>query len=431
MFMIVIYVFLLKVTYHPALNYELPTPSFQQKNFHKITPVTEKASDVIKFITSKGVAYSVVVKPNVSLDETEYQPYQLISYKLTGENDDRSVYVVPRRAYIDNRLAHEKPKNTLRILAEVHDYAVKSVVACELNGFVSTSIRVIKESTGWVRSHYPSFTHCGMLVQCVGLPEISFVNGTFPNLIYKMYKETFYSVVRSEKPLILDSIETDTTKIKGTVVLCAMMYGHPEKFNHWLTYQKTIGVDKVHLSVEHDFMNNATQLYPFLNESLMKGFVDIEVWEDIVGKRIYYYGKIIKYQDCIFRHMNRFEYLFVYDYDDYFNPMLPDHKDVHYYLNKFFAKSNIGTVHMTWHQMKCAPIEEKCKTLQDGNLTSVLSGPQWYRRSEAKCAHRLKAVVFLHSHSSLVLLSGYLRSTASDKLAYVAHNRYTNKHCSR
>ena len=216
--------------YHPAINYEMPSHSFQQENFHKTTPVTENDFDIIKFITSKGVAYSVVVKPNVSLDETEYQPYRLISYNLTGENDDRSVYVVPRRAHIDNRLAHRKPRNTLLILAEVHNFAVKSVVACELNGFVSTSIRVIKESTGWVRSHRQGYTYCGMLVQCVGLPEISFVNGTFSNLVYKKYKETFYSVVRSEKPLILDSIETDTRALLWFARPC--MVCHPAKFNH-------------------------------------------------------------------------------------------------------------------------------------------------------------------------------------------------------
>ena len=162
---------------------------------------------------------------------------------------------MPRRAYIDNRLAPGKPRNALLILAEIHDYAVKSVVACELNGFVSTSIIIIKENTGWIRSHKRGHTHCCILVQCVGLPENSFINGTIPNLVYKRYKETFYSVVRSEKPFILDSIVTDTTKIKGTVVVCTTMYGHPAKFNHWLTYQKTVGVDKVHLSVEHTFMN--------------------------------------------------------------------------------------------------------------------------------------------------------------------------------
>ena len=107
-------------------------------------------------------------------------------------------------------LLHGKPRNAFLILAEIHDYAVKSVVACELNGFVSTSIRVIKENTGWIRSHKRGYTHCCILVQCVGLPENSFINGTFSNLVYKKYKETFYSVVRSEKPLILDSIETDT-----------------------------------------------------------------------------------------------------------------------------------------------------------------------------------------------------------------------------
>ena len=72
-------------------------------------------------------------------------------------------------------LLHEKPRNALLILAEIHDYAVKSVVACELNGFVSTSIRVIKENTGWIRSHKRGYTHCCILVQCVGLPENSFI----------------------------------------------------------------------------------------------------------------------------------------------------------------------------------------------------------------------------------------------------------------
>ena len=192
-------IFSLKVSYHPAINYQVPTHSFQQEIFHKIAPVTEQTSDITKFIRSKGVAYSDVVTPNVSLDKTEYQPYWLISYKLTGENDDRSVYVVPRRAYIDNRLAPGKPRNVLLILAEVHDYAVKSVVACELNGFVSTSIKIIKEDTHWVRSHKRGYTHCCILVQCVGLPKNSFVNGTFPNLIYKKYDETFYSVVRCDK----------------------------------------------------------------------------------------------------------------------------------------------------------------------------------------------------------------------------------------
>ena len=60
-FVIIIFIiFSLKVMYHPAINYEMPTHSFQQENFHKTTPVTEKTSDIIKFITSKGVAYSVV-----------------------------------------------------------------------------------------------------------------------------------------------------------------------------------------------------------------------------------------------------------------------------------------------------------------------------------------------------------------------------------
>ena len=89
--------------------------------------------------------------------------------------------------------------------------------------FNTGSFRVIKENTRWVRSRKPGYTHCCIFVQCVGLPEISFVNGTFPNLIYKMYKETFYSVVRSEKSLILDSIETDTRALLWFAQLCVLI----------------------------------------------------------------------------------------------------------------------------------------------------------------------------------------------------------------
>lgn len=118
---------------------------------------------------------------------------------------------------------------------------------------------------------------------------------------------------------------------KGSIVVCATLYGHPPRFDEWLKYQKTLGVDMVHLSVETSFYH---EIYPSLKEFLDSGFVKIEIWKDIVGERLFYHGQ--NYQDCIFRHMG---IGLLCDYDDFFIPLVPTHKDIHYYLDKFFWQS--------------------------------------------------------------------------------------------
>ena len=271
---------------------------------------------------------------------------------------------------------------------------------------------------------------CAVLVHCLGLSLKAVINGTFAKLIYKKDGEKFYSIVQSEKPLTVIPFRSVPARGKGSVVVCSTMYGHPAKFNHWLKYQETLSIDSVHLNSDSTFLENSSGMYPFLDESLNNGFVNVEVWKNIAGnQRMYYYGQVTKYQDCIYRNINLFDYVLIYDYDDYFNPVIPNRKDIHYYTDKFFSKSSTGTVHIPWQQMKCRPIEEKCQTLQDGNLTSILSGYNSSMRSERKCAHRLNSVAFLAIHSSQVLLPSFTRIRSSDKLAYVAHNCYNNTLC--
>ncbi len=277
---------------------------------------------------------------------SKYQPSRNILYNRSGQNDDCSVFVVPRRVYFDARIHERKPRNVVLILAEVHDNAVGTVLACELNGYFSESILVIKENTDWVRSHKPGYTH-----SCAAFADPA-------------------------------------------------------------------------------FMDNSTVLYHFLEESLSNGFAQVEAWNNVVGsKRMYYYGQITKYQDCIYRHINKFEYVLLLDYDDYFNPVIANQKNIHYYVDQYFSSSDVGTVMIPWRQMECRPREEKYKTLQDGNLTSILSGYNFSKRPESKCAHRVNAVLYTSIHNSQELLSGYRRIRSSDEIAYVAHNRHNMKLC--
>ena len=109
--------------------------------------------------------------------------------------------------------------------------------------------------------------------------------------------------------------------------------------------------------------------------------------------------------------------------DDFFTPLLPDHRDIKYYTSMLFANPKIGSACFAWHQMQCAPDESLHNTLKDGNLTSILSGYEWKPRlrNVGKCAHRLDAIVYVLIHGAERKFSGYEHQLVDETLAYVAH----------
>jgi hypothetical protein len=279
-----------------------------------------------------------------------------LQYNTSGSNSDRAVFVVPRRVYYDNRLELGKPRNTVIILAEVHDDAVDTIQACELNGRLSKSVKVLKENTKWVRRTHPNHTHCVMVIQCIGLPHDSIFNGSTAKLLYRKEGDDYYSRVESEKPLFLHAGSRNPstpTRGKGSIVVCTTMYSYPDAFEPWLRYIHYLKVNGVHFNVHKSFAEMSVLGYPFLSESLKNKFAHMDVWQDTVGDRIYGYSQIMKYNDCLYRHIGVFEYALFIDYDDFFNPMVPNERDIHYYFSKLFSNRNVGSVEFQWHQMKC------------------------------------------------------------------------------
>ena len=360
---------------------------------------------------------------------TKYSKIVDFSYDVNGQNkDNRSVLVVPRRAYYDNRISlNRNPRSILVILTEVEDATVNDIVACQINGFYSQSVNLIQEDLSWIRIHRQGHTHCLVTVQCLGLPVEAIVQGSNTSIIYKKSEDSFHSRVQTEKPLLI----TMPSLKSGSVVVCCTLFGHPKRFDEWLMYQKTIGVDLVKLNVHSSFSQRATQIYPYLNEALRNGFVQMETWKDIIGNRFYYYSKIVKYQDCVYSFMNTFEYALFFDHDEFLNPLIPGATDVHYYLDRLFRKKWIGSVYLPWKQMQCAPEPEALSSLSDGNLTSILSGNASYWRTQRKCAHRLRAVDSVNIHNVRLLLPGYRINylEKEEHIVYVAHNRKNAKPC--
>ena len=116
--------------------------------------------------------------------------------------------------------------------------------------------------------------------------------------------------------------------------------------------------------------------------------------------------------------------------DDFVTPTLSEHKDIHFYLNKFISKKQkAGGLYLKWRQMKCKPSPEKIETVHDGNLTSILSGTRAKWREEAKCAFRLNVVWNILVHYVQNFLPGYKRTFANRNEIYVAHLRNSKILC--
>lgn len=293
------------------------------------------------------VNFKPVLVSNDISKHFEDQPIRDILYNTSGTNSDRSVLVVPRRAYYDMRVKHGQQRNTVLIICEVNFDALKAISGCEVNGKYATSIRIMREEnfSNWVKTHRTNYTHRLAVVECLGFSPEVLTKGSITKLLYKMPGDNYYSRVQTEKPLFLSSKEntypTIPTRGKASVVVCTTVYNQPKQLHEWLIYQQSVGVDMVHISADISFNEKA---YPLLNELIQNGTVQLDIWNNVVGKRMYNYGQILKYQDCLYHYMGVFEFGAFHDVDEVFNLAFPGHKDIHYYFNDAFSESNTETV---------------------------------------------------------------------------------------
>ena len=319
----------------------------------------------------------------------------------------------PRKVYYDNRTVLTTGRNTVCILAEITNRVLRnnSIVACEMNGHKTKQVKVYEDFTAkWIRTRKKAVKYFFAFIKCAGFSYDIIRNHSIPKVIYKSRNGSLIPVP-TEHPLIVfpEPIHNNFTLESGrekSIVICTTMYGHPPRFNEWLKYQKTIRVNRVHLNVERNFVENATQVYPFLGEALKSGFVTMEVWEYRI-KTVYYYSHSIKIQDCVMRHRGIFYYAFVQDSDDLFTPMVPNQVDIHYYLDRLFVNGNLGCVIIHWKTYNCKPNPDLLKEIKDGNVTKSVNLNSFKMHKYGKAISRLDGVDIVSVHTVPILIHNY------------------------
>ncbi len=172
-------------------------------------------------------------------------------------------------------------------------------------------------------------------------------------------------------------------------------------YTQWLTYQQAIGVKFIHLNVVQSFMTNVNTS-EVLNSLQDKGKVKITVWEEYLNSsQVYYYAQTLKYLDCIFRYQNRYQYMMIIDFDEFFIPA-GLMQDVNVYVQTVFHTGYIGSIYIPTLVYSCrSHLAANISGIKDGNITKLFNTSDYlFKLDIGKSIHQVHTVQMLNPHKA-------------------------------
>ena len=265
-------------------------------------------------------------------------------------------------------------------------------------------------------------------------------NGSEVFVVYKTAQNSSEIKVVSRYPLYIPAPRvTPSREYNFTVVTCTKIHNRGASFIHeFVQYQKTLGVDHVHVSILDQFIKDNGFQDLILNDPLIsklykEGYLTFSVWKDwyakssVTGGELSLHSEILRKLGCIFRFMGTYDFAMPLDTDDFFVPRIPGKTNLKDYILQYCYTKPAGSCRFAWkwHLPECG-IEGK---IIDGNVTKHLKTKIVYTSvyNNFKSVHRTKAFLDSSFHDARCprcLKSGYHMVHVSTSIAYVAHNRY-------
>ena len=335
--------------------------------------------------------------------------------------DTQSLYglsksLVVRRVYFDNRKRQEH-KNAIVFVLDIKR---------GLRSNIFTGCRV-----GQVKSAKVQFR------PSIGLFPIAFVDcfdvGSItegdPAFLEISHPEFGLLDVKSQKNVIVPQSTKDVSAASypsvvscvGTLRLGEIPPSEDGMVYQWLRYQKTIGVDHVHLIAEDTFVTMGGFDHPLIKDALRENYLSIDFWPRWFNTtEIWHSSQHLASTDCVYRFQGVYDYVIIADLDDFFVPHGKS-KSIKTYLKKW-CSGRQASCNFEWHEFypDCGWSPESVGP--DGNLTANSHNIE--KRTNYKSAHQIHALVEVGRHTAMSLLPGYQYiSRVPSKQAYFAHLR--------
>ena len=338
-------------------------------------------------------------------------------------------YVLPRAAFFDKR-PRGKYKNATVVLA--HLTRTAKVVACKVNELLAKAVEVRQlRLNAWLHKKFNDCTHDNVLVLCY---DTSGLNKSKVSVVYENPKnESQFVSVESEHPLLVPK-ERKSPGSTDTVMVCTTVFDTPPHFGAWIHYQKTLGVDMVHINAQESFLSSRAYNDSFFLESLRNGFIQLQVWkEHLPPGALFYHSQALFYQDCLYRYLGVYDYCMCADTDDFLVSRDKNDPGIHRLIQNISNKKQpLNSAVLQWIRYLeptngFNPPEEEIK---DGNLVRYLNTKTGKNEGQflTKSIYRLSAMVELAIHESAMFLSKTKNSWklfrgVPQTIAYVAHVR--------
>ena len=261
------------------------------------------------------------------------------------------------------------------------------------------------------------------LLDCYDIPQPR--SGDSASLFYTSFAPGLVVEVPSLEPLVVPEGRKHSTTTVVTCLASVFMGLQPPTKDgmiyQWLRYQKTIGVDHVHMIVEDSFMKAGGFCEAYSQQAIKEGFLSVDFWALWLNKSEIYKLQMLAYQDCLHRFQDVYDYIVYCDIDDFFVPLRHDKSIKHYFQT--WCTGKVSTCKFHWHQFYPDCGWDPASVGDDGNLTATVLYKKTIGRLVPKSAYQLKGIIDAGAHNAMERLPGYDRRNVPSSEAYFAHLR--------
>lgn len=388
----------------------------------------------ISFIASR-VYPSHCVRPSkvpvdiqeMSIEELE-EPRQLFVQVDTPLVPLAEKDIIVRSAYLNTRRGaqHSEYQNSTIILLEVKKSILdeKALEKCGVGGHVSAKFEVTTEDVSFFSVSNNAFvcfsqvvpigeerggmyTHVQALLYCYD------VTVTHLEVAWVAYKKTLFGEeytfrANAERPILLNK----KADVEGGIVVCAAMLPHYTPFvEDWVRYQKTIGVDHVHLALESRFLNHGGFEPKFLQAAVEESYLSVEFWHRWLNETdICDHSLDLALYGCILQFQNIYSYIMLGDPRDFFVPRDSTLPHLQNYVSYWCPTTHCQ---FKWKNL----LYKECKKAgTDGNITNTVPVTNVSAKEKMFTIYKSSLIV----HSSGLFSSGGKSDVPVEK-AYFAH----------
>ena len=229
----------------------------------------------------------------------------------------------------------------------------------------------------YVHDGKPHFLYEEYIVECYDIPM---ANGSIAFVLFKIATNSPVYAAISEFPLIFPAPRVQPTgKYDFSVVTCTEAHNNKVTWlQEFIRYQNTIGVDHVHVNILDTFIKDgglkALLEDPQVAKGVAEGYVTLTVWKDLVEKSndIYSFAAILRKLDCVYRFRGTYDYAFLLDSDDFFNPVEAGKSELKHYIQNWCHDRFAGSCMFSWYHYFPEACGMRNEAANDRNVTRLL-----------------------------------------------------------